>query len=89
MAELSIAECEAALDDITRRGVAAIRHTHHSQKTAQRMISRYRPRERRPLQHAEQSQGVNDAIVQSIRARPYTTLAIAGLLGFACAALRR
>lgn len=30
-----------------------------------------------------------DAILDSIRTRPYTTLAIAGLIGFACGALRR
>jgi hypothetical protein len=32
---------------------------------------------------------VHGAILHSIRVRPYTTLAIAGLIGFAYGALRR
>jgi hypothetical protein len=32
---------------------------------------------------------VNGAILHSIKVRPYTTLAIAGLIGFAYGALRR
>jgi hypothetical protein len=91
MAELSLAEYEAALDDITRRGVAAIRHHHDdAQKTVQLPISQRRLRER-PLSEGikASSESVSGAIVQSMQARPYTTLAIAGLIGFACAALRR
>ena len=30
-----------------------------------------------------------DAILRSVRTRPYTTLAIAGFIGFLCGALRR
>jgi hypothetical protein len=93
MADLSVADYEAALDDITRRGVAAIRHTgdtQHTWKTVQRPIYRGGYAGRRSLDGGEASaHGVSDAIVQSIKARPYATLAIAGLIGFACAALRR
>jgi len=32
---------------------------------------------------------MSGAILHSIKVRPYTTLALAGLIGFACGALRR
>ena len=35
------------------------------------------------------SDSVNGAILHSIKVRPYTTLAIAGLIGFAYGAFRR
>ena len=92
MAELSVADYEAALDDITRRGVDAILHTDHThvRQSVQRPIARSRQREQRPMQRLETlPHGGIGAIVQSIQARPYATLAIAGLIGFACAALRR
>jgi hypothetical protein len=99
MAELSLADYEAALDDITRRGVDDILHTHHPQhahNTVRRSISQPRVRGRRPMERARPLEraettghAVTAGIVQSVQARPYATLAIAGLIGFACAALRR
>jgi hypothetical protein len=99
MADLSVADYEAALDDITRRGIAAIRHTddtHRAQKIVRRSISQHCLREQRPMKRVQPLQpaettghAVDGGIVQSIKARPYATLAIAGLIGFACAALRR
>jgi hypothetical protein len=98
MAELSVADYEAALDDITRRGVAAIRHIHpqYSRTVGRRPIAQQRPREQRsteriqPLERAETTNhALSGGIVETIRTRPYATLALAGLIGFACAALRR
>jgi hypothetical protein len=78
---------EAALDDITRRGVSAIRSTH---TRADRAISRTADASRGALDSAERVRdGVSGAILHSIKVRPYTTLAVAGLIGFACGALRR
>jgi hypothetical protein len=89
MAELSLAEYEAALDDITRRGVDDILHTHHPKHTRtvpRRPISPQRLRKQRPLPRIEPPE---PAETTPIRARPYATIAVAGLIGFACAALRR
>jgi hypothetical protein len=78
---------EAALDDITRRGVTAIRSTH---KRADRAISRTADARRNVLDSAERVRdSASGAILHSIKVRPYTTLAVAGLIGFACGALRR
>jgi len=99
MAERSVADYEAALDDITRRGVDDILHTHHPQhahRTVRRPIAQPRLRTQRPVERTQTStraeptgRAVSGGIVQSIQARPYATLAIAGLIGFACGALRR
>jgi hypothetical protein len=79
---------EAALDDITRRGVSAIRSTHSRGDRA--TTSRAVEASRDARDSAERvGASVNDAILHSIKARPYTTLALAGLIGFACGALRR
>jgi hypothetical protein len=78
---------EAALDDITRRGVSAIRSTH---RPVNRAISEAASASRDAFEGAERvGDSVSGAILHSIRARPYTTLALAGLIGFACGALRR
>jgi len=78
---------EAKLDDITQRGVSALRST---EKTANAAISSAANASRDALDSAEQVRdNVNGAILHSIKVRPYTTLAIAGLIGFAYGALRR
>jgi ElaB/YqjD/DUF883 family membrane-anchored ribosome-binding protein len=78
---------EAKLDDITRRGVSALRGT---EKKVDRAISNTANAARSAVDRAEKVQdSVHGAILHSIRVRPYTTLAIAGLIGFAYGALRR
>ena len=87
MADLSSPNYERALDDITRRGISAIRST---EKKVDSAISNTADAARSAVDHAEKVQdSVHGAILHSIKVRPYTTLAIAGLIGFACAALRR
>ena len=78
---------EAALDDITRRGVSALRRTEQKANAA---ISNTAGAARGAVDAVEKVQdSVSGAIRHSIKVRPYTTLAIAGLIGFACGALRR
>ena len=87
MAASLATDYEAKLDDITRRGVSALRST---EKKANAAISSAADASRGALDSAERvGNSVNDAILHSIKVRPYTTLAIAGLIGFAYAALRR
>ena len=87
MAGLSVTNYERALDDITRQGIQAIRSTH---KPVASRISNSAYAALRAVHRGEKAQhGVSGAILHSIQARPYTTLAIAGLIGFACGALRR
>ena len=78
---------EAKLDDITQRGVSALRST---EKKVDRAISNTADAARGAVESVEKVQDrVHGAILHSIKVRPYTTLAIAGLIGFAYAALRR
>jgi len=78
---------EAKLDDITKRGISALRTT---EKKANAAISSAADASRDALDSAEQIRdSVSGAILHSIKIRPYTTLAIAGLIGFAYGALRR
>jgi ElaB/YqjD/DUF883 family membrane-anchored ribosome-binding protein len=78
---------EAKLDDITRRGVSALRST---EKQANAAISNTADAARGAVDSVEKAQdSVHGAILHSIKVRPYTTLAIAGLIGFAYGALRR
>jgi len=78
---------EAALEDITDRGVAAIRSTHKAVDSA---ISSTANAARGAVDGVEKVQdSVSGAILHSIKVRPYTTLAIAGLIGFAYGAFRR
>jgi ElaB/YqjD/DUF883 family membrane-anchored ribosome-binding protein len=87
MAGRAAADYEAALDDITRRGVSAIRST---QKKVDAAISDAADVGRDALDSAERVRdSVSGTILHSIKVRPYTTLAIAGLIGFAYGALRR
>jgi ElaB/YqjD/DUF883 family membrane-anchored ribosome-binding protein len=78
---------EAKLDDLTKRGISAIRST---EKKANAAISSAADASRDALDSAERVRdGVQNAILHSIKVRPYTTLAIAGLIGFAYGAMRR
>jgi ElaB/YqjD/DUF883 family membrane-anchored ribosome-binding protein len=87
MAERSDATYESALDDITRRGISAIRSTQNKVDSA---ISNTADAARGAVDSVEKVQdSVHGAILHSIKVRPYTTLAIAGLIGFAYGALRR
>ena len=87
MADLLSPNYERALDDITRRGISAIRST---EKKVDSAISNTADAARSAVDHAEKVQdSVHGAILHSIKVRPYTTLAIAGLIGFAYGALRR
>jgi ElaB/YqjD/DUF883 family membrane-anchored ribosome-binding protein len=65
----------SAIDDITARGAA--------------VVADIGERGREALQGARDVRDTfADAVLDSIKARPYTTLAIAGLIGFAYGALR-
>jgi ElaB/YqjD/DUF883 family membrane-anchored ribosome-binding protein len=78
---------EAKLDDLTKRGISAIRST---EKKANAAISSAADASRDALDSAERVRdSVQNAILHSIKVRPYTTLAIAGLIGFAYGAMRR
>jgi ElaB/YqjD/DUF883 family membrane-anchored ribosome-binding protein len=78
---------EAALDDIANRGVAAIRDTKAGLDDA---VTNVADRGEEALRKARDVRDdVADIVAKAIRERPYTTLAIAGLFGFAYGALRR
>jgi ElaB/YqjD/DUF883 family membrane-anchored ribosome-binding protein len=83
----STREIEAALDDITARGVAAIRETKSGLDDA---VAHVADRGREALDSAREVRaGIADAILNSIKVRPYTTLAVAGAIGFVYGAMRR
>jgi hypothetical protein len=77
-------EIEAALDDITARGVAAIRKTKVGSDDTVAVTDREALNSARDLRAT-----IPDVILHAIKVRPYTTLAIAGAIGFACGAMRR
>ncbi len=78
---------EAALDEITEQGIAAIRGV---KAGAERAASDLGETGREALRGARDVRdSISDAVLTSVRTRPYTTLAIAGLIGFAYGALRR
>jgi ElaB/YqjD/DUF883 family membrane-anchored ribosome-binding protein len=83
----SVSDIEAALDDITTKGAAAFRDTKAS---VNRAVSDAAEKGQEALQGArEVRDSVADAILESVRTRPYTTLAIAGAIGFLYGAMRR
>ncbi len=87
MAAQSVSDYEAALDDITQRGVDGMRDTRRKVEGA---MSDAADAGREALDSAGRVRdSVGDAILHSIKVRPYTTLALAGLIGFAYGALRR
>ena len=87
MAAQAAQDYEKALDDITQRGISAIRTT---EKKVDSAISNTADAARYAVDGVEKVRDrVDGAIMRSIKDRPYTTLAIAGLIGFAYGALRR
>ena len=78
---------EAALDDIAERGAAAIRNT---KSRVEDTMTNVADKGQEALDGARDIRDTAaDAILRSVRTRPYTTLAIAGFIGFLCGALRR
>jgi ElaB/YqjD/DUF883 family membrane-anchored ribosome-binding protein len=76
-----------AADDIARRGAAAVRDAKAGLDDAVESVSE---KGRDALRGAREMRDTfDDAIRNSVRTHPYTTLAIAGLIGFAYAAMRR
>jgi ElaB/YqjD/DUF883 family membrane-anchored ribosome-binding protein len=83
----SVTDIEAALDDITAKGTAAFRDAKASVNKA---ASDAAEKGQEALQGArDMRDSVADAILDSVRRRPYTTLAIAGAIGFLYGAMRR
>ena len=77
----------SALDDITARGTAALRGT---KAGIDDVVSDVNEKGRETLQGARDVRDtLADALLSSVRKRPYTTLAIAGLVGFVYGAMRR
>jgi len=78
---------EAALDDIAERGAAAIRNT---KARVEDTVAKVADKGEEALNSARDVRDTfADAILRSVRERPYTTLAITGFIGFLCGALRR
>jgi ElaB/YqjD/DUF883 family membrane-anchored ribosome-binding protein len=83
----TVSEVEAALDDIAAKGAAAFQKTKASVNEA---VSQAGEKSQEALQSARAAgDSIADAIRESIRVRPYTTLAIAGAIGFLYGAMRR
>jgi len=83
----TVTDYESALDDIAARGAAAMRGTKASIEDAMETAA---DKGQEALKSAREVRDTfADAILASIRERPYTTLAIAGLIGFAYGAMRR
>jgi ElaB/YqjD/DUF883 family membrane-anchored ribosome-binding protein len=77
----------SAADDIARRGAAAVREAKVGLDDA---VETAGEKGREALRGAREVRDtLDDAIRNSVRTHPYTTLAIAGLIGFAYAAIRR
>jgi hypothetical protein len=78
---------ESAIDDVTARGAAALRDT---KAGIDDIASDVGATGREALQGARDvGDTLADALLTAIKVRPYTMLAIAGLVGFAYGALRR
>ena len=78
---------DSAIDDITARGAAALRDT---KAGLDDIVSDVGETGREALQGArDMRDSLADALLNAIKTRPYTTLAVAGLVGFAYGALRR
>ncbi len=76
-----------AVDDITARGAAALRDT---KAGLDGIVSDVSETGREALQGARDVRdSLAEALLNAIKTRPYTTLAVAGLVGFAYGALRR
>jgi len=78
---------ESSIDDMAAKGAAALRDGKASFDQA---VSDIGEKGQEALQGAREVRDtVADAVLRSIRVRPYTTLAIAGFIGFLYGAMRR
>ena len=78
---------ESAIDDITAKGAAALRDT---KAGIDDVVAGVSAKGQEALNSAREVRDtVADVVLDSIRTRPYTTLAIAGLVGFLYGAMRR
>jgi len=85
--EAATPDYEAAINDIADQGIAAIRG---NRTRAEAAVSEIGETGREALQGARDVRDIfADAVLNSIKVRPYTTLAIAGLIGFCYGAFRR
>jgi ElaB/YqjD/DUF883 family membrane-anchored ribosome-binding protein len=76
-----------ANDDIAARGAAAMRDIKAGLDDAMAGVNE---KGREALQGAREVRDTfADAVLNSVRTRPYMTLAIAGFIGFVCGAMRR
>ena len=83
----STTDYEAALDEIAERGAAAFKNT---RARVESVVSDAADKGEEALQSAREVRDtMADAILRSVRERPYTTLAIAGFIGFLYGAMRR
>ena len=85
---------ESAIDDITAFGAAAARDAKTAARDAKAgiddVVADVSEKGREAMQGAREVRDtVSDAILDSIKTRPYTTLAIAGFIGFLYGAMRR
>jgi len=86
-ASRSTPDYQAAVNDIIDRGVAEIRG---AKSSIEDKVSDAREMGNEAMRGARDLRDtLADQVLQSIKTRPYTTLAIAGLIGFAYGALRR
>ena len=77
----------SAADDIATRGSAALRDVKAGLDDAVENVSEKGQEALRGAREVRDR--LDDAIRNSLRTHPYTTLAIAGLIGFAYAVIRR
>ena len=78
---------ESAIDDIAAKGTAALRDT---KAGIDDVVADVSEKGKEALNGAREVRDtVADVVLDSIRTRPYTTLAIAGLIGFLYGAMRR
>jgi ElaB/YqjD/DUF883 family membrane-anchored ribosome-binding protein len=83
----STTDYEAALDEIAERGAAAIKNT---KARVEGVMSDVADKGEEAMNSAREVRDtVADTILRSVRERPYTTLAIAGFVGFLYGAMRR
>jgi ElaB/YqjD/DUF883 family membrane-anchored ribosome-binding protein len=83
----STTDYEAALGEIAERGAAAIKNT---TARVEGVMSDVADKGEEALNSAREVRDtVADTILRSVRERPYTTLAIAGFIGFLYGAMRR
>lgn len=87
MSNTERAGSRTANDEITARGAAAMRDIKAGLDEA---VAGVNEKGREALQGAREVRDTfADAVLSSVRTRPYMTLAIAGFIGFVCGAMRR